>query len=52
MTSELEIVELVPQFPVAVAVPVAAGSVDWSHSTVMSGGQTRTGGVEFTTFMI
>ena len=37
---------------VALALPVAAGSVDLSHSTVAGGGQTMAGGVVSTTVMI
>ena len=42
-------VMLEPHASVAAAAPVAAGSLDWPHSTVAFGGQLNTGGFVSTT---
>ena len=45
------VVALAVQEQGAVATPVSDGSLDWSHSTVTSGGHVRTGGVVSTTLI-
>jgi hypothetical protein len=50
--SECERVGGAPELSVAIAWPVAAGSVEWPHGTVAFSGRVRTGGVKSTSTVV